>query len=404
MKRSINSATPIDAYVYAISSDKDYSLVTISNNKASIKQTIPARFFGTECNESNNNIFVHNNAVYFLLNNAIARYTPRKMPAPISTSHLRIDRVVSTDRDKNEVILPVVSDKKTNAKAVGDITFNMSLPHFDNSIIHFKYHLKGGGMDLESLSEDPWITYGSLGYGHYHFSVVALNANHEPIGSAEYYFTLPRPLHLSYFAITMYIVMLVSITYLITRYRAARIMQMRKKEFETEKAKQELKMLEQQRIIDRQQQQLLESELSNKGKEIASLAMDVFTKDRAIETLRELVAKRKPGSNAPQQDFDSLLKQIDTNNLQSKEFWDLYQANYDLIHENFFRNLRKKYPKLTPSDLKFCAFLRLNLSTKDIANITNLTIRGVEAARYRLRRKLELPEGTSLVDFLIDFK
>lgn len=404
MKRSINSATPIDAYVYAISSDKDYSLVTISNNKASIKQTIPARFFGTECNESNNNIFVHNNAVYFLLNNAIARYTPRKMPAPISTSHLRIDRVVSTDRDKNEVILPVVSDKKTNAKAVGDITFNMSLPHFDNSIIHFKYHLKGGGMDLESLSEDPWITYGSLGYGHYHFSVVALNANHEPIGSAEYYFNLPRPLHLSYFAITMYIVMLVSITYLITRYRAARIMQMRKKEFEAEKAKQELKMLEQQRIIDRQQQQLLESELSNKGKEIASLAMDVFTKDRAIESLRELVAKRKPGSNAPQQDFDSLLKQIDTNNLQSKEFWDLYQANFDLIHENFFRNLRKKYPKLTPSDLKFCAFLRLNLSTKDIANITNLTIRGVEAARYRLRRKLELPEGTSLVDFLIDFK
>ena len=142
----------------------------------------------------------------------------------------------------------------------------------------------------------------------------------------------------------------------------------------------------------------------NKGKEIASLAMDVFTKDRAIESLRELVAKRKPGSNAPQQDFDSLLKQIDTNNLQSKEFWDLYQANFDLIHENFFRNLRKKYPKLTPSDLKFCAFLRLNLSTKDIANITNLTIRGVEAARYRLRRKLELPEGTSLVDFLIDFK
>ena len=66
--------------------------------------------------------------------------------------------------------------------------------------------------------------------------------------------------------------------------------------------------------------------------------------------------------------------------------------------------MRQRYPALTPSDLKFCAFLRLNLSTKDIANITNLTIRGVEAARYRLRRKLQLPEGSSLVDFFIDFK
>ena len=82
----------------------------------------------------------------------------------------------------------------------------------------------------------------------------------------------------------------------------------------------------------------------------------------------------------------------------------MYQANFDLIHENFFRNLRSRYPQLTSSDLKFCAFLRLNLSTKDIANLTHLTVRGVEAARYRLRRKLALPEGASLVDFFIDFK
>ena len=52
----------------------------------------------------------------------------------------------------------------------------------------------------------------------------------------------------------------------------------------------------------------------------------------------------------------------------------------------------------------FCALLRLNLSTKDIAQMTNLTIRGVEAARYRLRKKLDIPDGTGLVDFLIDLK
>jgi DNA-binding CsgD family transcriptional regulator len=69
----------------------------------------------------------------------------------------------------------------------------------------------------------------------------------------------------------------------------------------------------------------------------------------------------------------------------------------------FFRNLRAKYPNLTPTDLRFCALLRMNLSTKDIAQQTNLTTRGVETARYRIRKKLGIPPGSNLVDFFIDF-
>ena len=90
--------------------------------------------------------------------------------------------------------------------------------------------------------------------------------------------------------------------------------------------------------------------------------------------------------------------------IETQEFWDVFQNNFDLIHEKFFRNLRERYPSLTATDLRFCALLRLNLSTKDIAQMTNLTIRGVEAARYRLRKKLDIPDGTGLVDFLIDLK
>ena len=404
LKRNVNAATAIDTHNYWISSDHDYTLINLSHNSATITQTVAARFFGTECNETNNKIIVHGSDAYFLLNNAIGRYSRRDMPLPTSTSHLCFYSITSTDRDKNPVDMPLVSDKRVNVETLGDITFNLSLPHFDNSIIYFRYHLEGGGIDISSQSQDPKIVYSSLNYGQYHFTADALNANYEPIGRVEYYFCVPRPFYLSYVAIAIYIILLVAVTYFITRYRAARTMADRRREYEAEKVKQDLKMMEQQRIIDRQQQQLLEAELSNKGKEIASLALDVFTKDRAIESLRELVGKKHTGGRLPQSEVDSLLKQINTSNLQNKEFWDLYQANFDLIHENFFRNLRQRYPALTPSDLKFCAFLRLNLSTKDIANITNLTIRGVEAARYRLRRKLQLPEGSSLVDFFIDFK
>ena len=85
-------------------------------------------------------------------------------------------------------------------------------------------------------------------------------------------------------------------------------------------------------------------------------------------------------------------------------FWEVYQNNFNLIHKNFFKKLKEQYPILTPTDLRFCALLRLNMSTKDIAQFTGLSVRGVEGARYRLRKKLNLPENTNLVDFLIAFE
>ena len=85
-------------------------------------------------------------------------------------------------------------------------------------------------------------------------------------------------------------------------------------------------------------------------------------------------------------------------------FWSTFQNNFDLIHKRFFRNLHEKYPELTANDMKICALLRLNLNTKDIANFTHLSIRGVESVRYRLRKKLGIPSEKSLTDFLIEFE
>ena len=162
-------------------------------------------------------------------------------------------------------------------------------------------------------------------------------------------------------------------------------------------------MLEQEKLINQQQHQLLEAELSAKSKEIASLALDMFAKEKVIESLKEsMIAQRQKG-DISSRDMDALLKKVESN-MGNLEFLDIYQKNFDLIHDQFFRKLRERYPSLTASDLKFCALLRLNLSTKDIAKFTNLTVRGVEAARYRLRKKLNLPEKTSLIEFLIDFK
>ena len=163
-----------------------------------------------------------------------------------------------------------------------------------------------------------------------------------------------------------------------------------------------LKVLEQEQIIAQQQKLLLENEIEMKGKEMASLALANVARKNSVEAIKDTLREKERTGSLSRRDIDRMLSMIDNND--TDQFWSVFQNNFDLIHKNFFRNLHKKYPKLTPSDLRFCALLRLNLNTKDIAKFTNLTIRGVEGARYRLRKKMDIAADKSLTDFLIEFE
>jgi DNA-binding NarL/FixJ family response regulator len=90
--------------------------------------------------------------------------------------------------------------------------------------------------------------------------------------------------------------------------------------------------------------------------------------------------------------------------LSSDKEWKVFEANFDLIHDRFFRNLKERAAQLTPRDLKLCAYLRLNLTTKEIAQLTGNSVRGVEVARFRLRKKLQLAPEQNLNEFMLEFK
>lgn len=161
----------------------------------------------------------------------------------------------------------------------------------------------------------------------------------------------------------------------------------------------------QEKEIIKLRNQNLEAELTFKGKELASSTMMLINKNEVLYEIKaELEAqKEKLGVHYPNKYFSKMVKLIEEN-LSSEDDWKIFQVNFDLIHESFFRNLRSQYPDLTPNDLKICSLLRLNLTTKDIANFLGISLRGVEIARYRLRKKLQLPTDKNLVDFLIEFK
>lgn len=115
---------------------------------------------------------------------------------------------------------------------------------------------------------------------------------------------------------------------------------------------QNIKMREQEHLITLQQQQLLEAELSAKSKDLASMALGVFAKNEVLEKLRTVVQESLVKGQYGRKNLESLLKLINEN-IETQEFWDVFQNNFDLIHEKFFRNLRERYPSLTATDLRF---------------------------------------------------
>ena len=83
------------------------------------------------------------------------------------------------------------------------------------------------------------------------------------------------------------------------------------------------------------------------------------------------------------------------------EQWEQFTSHFDNVHSGFLTALKAKYPNISPNELKLSAYLRMNLSSKEIAQLMNISVRGVEVSRYRLRKKLQIPTETSLYEFLL---
>ena len=81
----------------------------------------------------------------------------------------------------------------------------------------------------------------------------------------------------------------------------------------------------------------------------------------------------------------------------------IYRHSFDSVHHDFFKKLEEAYPELNNKEKLLCAYIKMNLLSKEIAPLLNISLRGVEISRYRLRKKLGLEEGANLAEFLQKF-
>jgi DNA-binding CsgD family transcriptional regulator len=88
-------------------------------------------------------------------------------------------------------------------------------------------------------------------------------------------------------------------------------------------------------------------------------------------------------------------------NINEEDSWNVFREAFDSADKDFLKKVKVAHPSLTPNDLRLCAYLRLNLSSKEVAPLLNISVRSVEIKRYRLRKKMDLPHEQGLVEYIL---
>jgi ligand-binding sensor domain-containing protein/DNA-binding CsgD family transcriptional regulator len=146
----------------------------------------------------------------------------------------------------------------------------------------------------------------------------------------------------------------------------------------------------------------LEAEVQFKNAELATSVMNVVKQNETLIKIKEDIAQavKEENRDALIKQIKRIVRQIDLE-VKPDQNWDQFEQLFNQIHENFLQKLKEKFPELTSRDLKLCAYLRMNLNSKEIAPLLSLSVRGVEDLRYRVRKKMGLDTSVNLAEFIL---
>ncbi|MDZ4205086.1 MAG: triple tyrosine motif-containing protein [Bacteroidales bacterium] len=269
---------------------------------------------------------------------------------------------------------------------------------------YFQYLLQGIDQQWSEWSSNSQITYNRLPPGAYTFLVRTLTNKGIITEPGQVTIRIRHPWHLSYLAIIFYILALFALLLFLRINYLKRRWKKRENVFLMEQEKILIEKDQAEGEIIRLRNEKLQSEIAFKNAQLATSTMAIIRKNELLNEIQVEIDGQKVefGSRLPNK-FYSRIRKLIERNIASEHDWELFEKLFDQAHENFFQRLKAKYNELTPSDLRLCAYLRLNLASKEIAPLLNISTRGVEERRYRLRKRLQLPSEQNLTEFILTF-
>lgn len=279
--------------------------------------------------------------------------------------------------------------------------------------LEYQYQLKGFEKEWSAWETKNFKDYTNLPDGNYVFCVRAKNIYGTISKESQYRFSIEPPWYLSTFAYLSYLVLFISgyaviLWFIRRKYKKENLKMVIHQRQELQAKEEELDAVsrESEETINQLKSEKLKAEIEHKNKELATATLLMINKNSFISSLKQslatLLQKIEGKQSVVYKEVEKIIKNIDKNLAQDNE-WEQFQYHFDRIHGDFSRYFSERFPDLTPQERKLVAYLRMNMSTKEIASLMNISVRGVEISRYRLRKKLNLETGDNLTEFILNF-
>ncbi len=282
--------------------------------------------------------------------------------------------------------------------------FEFSSPAFGaQKNIEYSHQLQGYDNSWSAWSSKPEKDYTNLPNGSYTFKIKARDNLGNESETASYTFVVKPAWYKTMWAYLLYTTMAFTFIYFANKWQKRKLHRQQKR-FEVEQKKlkyiHQLEVEKNEKEIIKLQNEKLVNEVIYKNKELADVSMHLVERSDALLKVKDELQRlyKKTGENHDIKKAIQLLNDVEKNNSN----WEQFATHFDEINNDFLKKLKAKFPALTNTDLKMCTYLHLKLSSKEIAQLMNISLRGVEISRYRLRKKLAIPQEKTLFDYLIE--
>lgn len=317
----------------------------------------------------------------------------------------RIKQIVfSNGVNDRKFMQPAPADEINMSNLYNSIQFTFTNDDLVGRKKYFQYRLTGLDTDWGNWTSQSKVEYSRLPAGKYRFELRSLTVKGIETEIAAVDFTIRQPWFLSWIALLIDGLLLISLLILLRINYKRRLWRQQKKELERDHEQLRKQKEQAEAEMIKLSNDKLQFEISQKNMQLAKNTMAMVAKNELLIDIKsELdLMKEELGYRLPNKYYDNLAKLIEKG-INSENDWEMFEHLFDQAHQNFFKRLKNTYPDLTSSDLRLCAYLRLNLSSKEIAPLLNISVRGVEEKRYRLRKRLGLSSDQGLTDFIIGF-
>jgi DNA-binding CsgD family transcriptional regulator len=339
---------------------------------------------------TDHNYLVGTSTGYILVDTKSAENTAKKEYS-VSINSISISAVNDSIKKIDKSKEGIFKNKENN------IEFRFSVPEFEKYLeTNYQYQLVGMYDNWSGWSTQSTKLFNNLSYGTYTFNVKAKVGNYISNNIASYSFVIEKPWYLSNTMILIYFLGVILFSmFMHTLYKRYYAKQ-REKLLQKAERELELKRLENEQQLMSFENEKLRQDMESKNNELAISTMSLIKRNEFLNTIKNELSQL-----SEQKEVKSVVKLID-NNINNTNDWKLFEEAFNNADKDFLKKIKSLHNSLTHNDLRLCAYLRLNLSSKEIAPLLNISPRSVEVKRYRLRKKMNLDHETSLTNYILE--